>query len=159
LRAPSATQIRSCNSVTAKGGGAQAPLRTIRETLPRRAPPGSSSAGLSFAQPVRKDAGEASVGSASPLACPVGRTENEYTAPLRGVIPGLRIRRPAYERPWVSQVPCVTPQTHPRRILSQAIFLKRIFALQAIGTYGPLALVIGVAALATYLAIFPPYRR
>jgi hypothetical protein len=31
--------------------------------------------------------------------------------------------------------------------------------MPAIGTYGPLALVIGIAALVSYFAIFPPYRR
>jgi hypothetical protein len=38
-RAPSATRTRSCNYVTAKGGGAQAPPPIIRESLARVAPP------------------------------------------------------------------------------------------------------------------------
>jgi hypothetical protein len=54
-----------------------------------------------------------------------GQTEHEHIQHRR-VAPGLGIRmRPASERPWVSQVPSVTPQTHPRRTLSVAILLKK----------------------------------
>jgi hypothetical protein len=57
--------------------------------------------------------------------CPAGGTHRAraHTAPSRGA--RLGNSHEASLRPWVSQVPSVTPQTHPQRTVSVATFLKK----------------------------------